>query len=171
MMSLPREWSSLLWLLQSRVTRKIFGGPAPFEGDCGNVPGIDPEVVVVSLASGHSVAQHGRTIHRASDLEQAMIHVDHFHDPLFGDITTYKAKTSDASLIAAIRSDYGVQFVTCDEPPLLPAVIRDPRPGYSNSSQQRMLCRPSFARTHAILDQDNYRVHDQQSPEPAVCLR
>lgn len=62
--SLPREWTDLFWLLRTRVTRRMTGGPAPYD-DCSFSD--DPDTHTVNLANGHSLDQHKQVIGRAAD--------------------------------------------------------------------------------------------------------
>jgi len=109
---LPREWTDLLWLLLSRFTRRILGGPAPLQ--C-NIPQSEliPDTYIVSLANSYSLEQHKRRTGRAVDLDRAIVDVGEVNDVLLGDITVYEAKSEDASLVNAVRADPGVLFVEC----------------------------------------------------------
>lgn len=109
---LPREWTDLLWLLLSRITRRTLGGPAPLQ--C-NMPQsqLIPDTYIVSLANSYSLEQHKRRTGRAVDLERAILDIGEVNDVLLGDITVYEAKSDDAPLVNAIRADIGVLFVEC----------------------------------------------------------
>jgi len=109
---LPREWTDLLWLLLSRISRRTLGGPAPLQ--C-NIPQsqLIPDTYIVSLASSYSLEQHKRRTGRGVDLERAILDVGQVNDVLLGDITVYEAKSDDVSLVDAVRADPGVLFVEC----------------------------------------------------------
>ena len=111
--SLPREWRDLLWLLLSRITRRTLGGPAPLQCD---IPPSDlvRDTYVVSLASSHTLEQHKQRTGHANDLERVIFDVGEVNDVLLGDRTIYEAKTDDASLVNAIRADFGVLLVECE---------------------------------------------------------
>ena len=109
---LPREWTDLLWLLLSRISRRTLGGPAPLQ--C-NIPPSQriPDTYIVSLANSYSLEQHKQRTGRAVDLDRAILDVGEVNNVLLGDITVYEAKSDDASLVDAICADLGVLFVEC----------------------------------------------------------
>ena len=111
---LPREWTELLWLLRSRITRRILGGPAPLLCDMPLSSRI-PNTYLIILANCYSLEQHKQTTGRAVDLERAILgSVYEMNDPLLGNITMYNIESEDASLLDAIRADLGVLSVGCE---------------------------------------------------------
>ena len=116
--SLPRLVKDMLWLLSSRVSRKLFGGLAPLS--CNLPPGHPIDTYVVSLAHGYSLDQHKQTIGRSDELEQVIVDAGEMDgDPVFGKVTIYEAKFEDPTLVAAIRSDLGVLLMECHGQPHL----------------------------------------------------
>jgi hypothetical protein len=117
--SLPRLWRDLLWLLSSRISRKIFRGPAPL---LCSVPQsrLIPNIYVVSLTSSYSLDQHKQTIGRADDLNRAIVDFDEIGGvAIFENAIYYEAKVDDSTLMTAIRSYYRVLFVECHGKPHL----------------------------------------------------
>ena len=107
-----RQWRYFVWLLSSRISRKIFGGPPPLLCITPQSELI-PNTYTVSLWSGYSLEQHKQTIGRGDDLERAIHDFIVIADPLFGNLTDYHVEFDDPTLMAAVQSDYGVWFLEC----------------------------------------------------------